>query len=254
MGPADLRITDVWAEGDHHTWVTLNDGQTRLLNLEPLCTLRTHHSLRWPQIARQPVPSPDGQHVLWPSGAALDLASIRAAPHGALPVGLDALLPQAQRYRPMLPYLKGLEPAPHAYLDVRPLDRLLPLLGLRQSEWRSIAERYQPVPAELVHARLSDLALILTSLVPAALLPSLIRQPWNHALQRCPHQPHVHTAAGCIRFGRLDLIETPLLMLLRAPAEAPQSGCVVHLRCETVQRPSASDECEGRGGSEQRGW
>lgn len=253
MNLANLRITEALAEGDHHMWVTLSDGQTRLLNLGPLRTLRSHHSLRWPRIARRPVPSPDGQYVLWPSGATLDLASICDAPHGALPVGLDALLPQARRYRPVLPYLSGLEPATHAYLDVRPLNRLMPLLGLRLSEWRSIAERYRPVPEELVHARLSDLALLLTSLVPAPLLPTLIQRPWNYALQCCPNQSCVHTAVGCIRFGRLDLIEVPLLTLLTAPAGASQSGCVVHFPCETAQRPSASDKCEGCGGCEQRG-
>ncbi len=257
MATPKLRITEVLPEGDHHVWVTLSDGYTRLLDLRSLSHLPTHQVLRLPQLVRQPVAAPDGQHVVWPNGTVLDLASVRDAPHGPLPVQLDALVLQARRYRPMQMCLKALEPAT-TYLDVRPLEILLPRLGLRYSEWRSISERYRPVPPDLVHARLSDLTLLLTSLVPDGFLPGLLQQNWNYAVYRCPHRPLLHTADGCVRFGRLDLVELPLLALLLSPGtpimRPPEAGePVLHSQRETSQRPSTPDECGGRGACGQRG-
>lgn len=210
----DPTITEVLPEGDHAAWITLNDGQTRLLDLEPLLALPSHHALRLPRLARQPRRSLDGRRVQWPGGALLDVASIHDAPDGRLPLRLLALMPEAARYRPVLALLKHAGPPTPEYLDVRPPDVLRSRLGLTMNELASILDWHRPAPPTCVLARLSDLLLLLTLVVPQSTLPLLLRQPWPHA-QRCdPTLQPPASALDCLRHGRIDLIEAPLTHLL----------------------------------------
>lgn len=258
MTQLEWRIHEVLPEGDHQLWATLSDGHTRLLDLRPLYCLPSYQALRLHALARQPALTLDGQHVVWPNGALLDITSIRKAPTGPLPVQIDALISQSRRYRPVLPVLKALDPAVHHYLDVRPVDSLLLRLGLKKTDWTFLLDRCRTVPPELLHARLSDLTLLLSSLIPDLLLPGLLRQTWPYALHRCPKHPTLHTADGCLRFGRFDLLEVPLTALLLAPGRpligpGDTAGPVIDSQRETAQRSSTSDGCEGKRASEQRG-
>lgn len=213
----ELHITEVLPEGDDAAWITLGDGLTRLVGLHPLMALPTHRALRLQRLVRRPRLTPDGMQVMWPGGATLDAASVHQAPGGPLPLALLAVVPTAQRYRPLAALLSHTDPPVPDYLDVRPEHTVRSGLGLSPGDLTSVVERHGPVPHDLMVARLSDLLLTLRQVLPGDALPALLRQPWPYARRHHPHSILLDTALGCLRFGRIDLVEAPLIHLLLPP-------------------------------------
>jgi len=207
------RITEALPEGEDRLWISLDDGFTRLIDLTPLMALASHRTLRLRRLVRCPTVSPDGQVVRWPGGAYLSVGSIQRAADGNAPFKLLAMLPFAYRYRPLTALLSHAEPNLHGYHDVRPLHTVLPVFGLYPGEFESLAQEYRPASPDLLLARLSDLSLILREWFPDQALPALLRRPWPYAIRRHPGNPLLDTALGCLRHGRIDLVENPMLLL-----------------------------------------
>lgn len=206
-------MTEVLVEpGSHQLWVTFNDGQTYRLDLQPLLAVDSHKILRLNTLFARAQVSPDGQHVLWPSGALLDLSSILKGGAGRLPVRTIAVVPARHRYRPLLPYL--LHQQPPTYLRPTPIEfvTVQRLLRLRTSELNQML-RGVPVPEELLLNRLYDLGVFLTSHFAEEHLYALMRRPWRYGEQQCPRQPLLHTMLGCLQNGRPDLIERPCMLI-----------------------------------------
>lgn len=210
----DLTITEVLPEGDACAWITLSDGLTRLVGFQTLMSRPTHLALQLRRLVRCPRRSPDGAHVLWPGGTLLDARSVLEAPNGPLPLELLALVPAAQRYRPLAALLRTCEPPPADYLDARPNHVVAARLGLKAGEMDSILSGHRPAVPELVVARLSDLSLLLSHLLPDGMVSGLLRRPWPYARQHTPQNSLLDTALDCLRAGRTDLIEAPLVHLL----------------------------------------
>lgn len=220
-------VVEALPEGSDRVWVTLNDGITRLVSLQPLLERETHRALRLDRLARRPAVAPDGTYVLWPGGAHLDALSIHRAPNGPLPVTLLAVVPATRRYRPLAALLTHLDPPP---VDPsRPQDAATAcrLLGLQPAELASLLPFYNPAPADLVAARLTDLGRLLTHLLPDANAHALLRCPWPHAIHTYPGRRLLHTALGCLRSGRADLVEAPLVTLILGVTHAPQASVPV---------------------------
>jgi len=213
-----LIITEVLPEGDDRAWITLNDGLTRLVGLRPLMDQPAHQALRLRRLTRAPRISPDGTKVVWPGGSLVDVTAVRDAPHGPLPLTLHALVPEAQRYRPLAALLRGCEPPVPDYLDVRPVHVVASRLGLKAGEMDVILAGHHPVEPEQVVPRLSDLALLLSSLVPEGMVSSILRRPWPYARRHSAPHPLLDTALGCLCAGRTDLVEAPLVHLLLPPS------------------------------------
>ena len=75
-------------------------------------------------------------------------------------------------------------------------------------------------PPELVVARLSDLSLLLSHLFPDGMVSGLLRRPWPYARQHTPQNSLLDTTLDCLRAGRTDLVEAPLVRLL-LPSPGP---------------------------------
>jgi len=209
----DLTITEVLPEGDAFAWITLSDGMTRLIDFRALMALRTHRALRLRQLIRSPRVAPDAVHIVWPDGSVVDILSVRDAPHGPLPLTLNALIHETRRYRPLVALLQACEPPLPNYLDVQPAHVIAARLGLTSREMDSILTGHQPAHPEQVVPRLSDFALLLTGLVPDGVIGGLLRRSWPYGRRHSQH-PLLDTALGCLRAGRIDLVEAPLIQLL----------------------------------------
>lgn len=217
----DLVIVEVLPEGDDRAWITLDDGLTRLVGFEALMAQPTHQTLRLHRLIRCPRVSPTGTHVVWPGGSLVDVQSIQQAPHGPLPLELHALVPEAQRYRPLTALLRTCDPPVPDYLDVRPVHVVASRLALKAGEMDIILAGHHPAESEQVVPRLSDLTLLLSSLIPEGMVGGVLRRPWPYARRHSPQDPLLDTALGCLSAGRTDLIEAPLLHLL-LPTLLPQ--------------------------------
>jgi len=210
----DLTITEALPEGDDRAWITLSDGQTRLVGFQALMALPTHRTLHLRRLSRCMHVSLDGTFVRWPGGLLLDVQSVAYAPHGPLPLEIHALLPAQHRYRPLAALLRACEPPLQDYLDVRPAHVVQARLGLKTAELDGVLTGHRPAGAEQVVARLSDLALLLAGLVPDGLIGGLLRRPWPYARRHSRPLPLLDTALECLSAGRTDLVEAPLIHLL----------------------------------------
>ncbi len=210
---SDLMVTEVLPEGDDRIWVSLSDGLTRLLSVRPLLGLHTHRVLQFPDLTRRPRVTPDGRCIRWPGGPFLDVDSVLDAPSGGLPVELLALVPFSSRFRPLQGLLLHARPKLHGYDDVRTVATVQTLLGMTASELEPVFAHHRPAPEDLVLGRLSDLALLLYTWFPDGAVRQLLRRPWPYALRQSPGNPLLETALGCLRFGRIDLVEAPLILL-----------------------------------------
>ena len=208
------RITEALPEGDDRVWVSLEDGLTRLIDLRPLMTLATHRTLRLRRLTRCPTVSPDGRFICWPGGAHISAAAVkRATSEEASFLKVLAMVPFTRRFRPLSAILRHAEPNLHGYHDVRTLQTILPVLGLKPGEFGSLISTYLPASEDLVLARLSDLSLFLKEWFPDQALPALLRRPWPYAIRKYPGSRLLDSALGCLRHGRIDLVEAPLLLL-----------------------------------------
>lgn len=220
----DLTITEVLPEGDDCAWITLNDGMTRLIGFRALMALQTHQALRLRRLIRCPRIAPDGIHIVWPDGSLVDVLSVRDAPHGPLPLELNALIRETQRYRPLAALLRACEPPLPNYLDVQPTHVIAARLSLTSREMDSILEGHRPAKVDQVAPRLSDLSLLLTGLVPDGVIGGLLRRSWPYGRRHSAQNPLLDTALGCLRAGRIDLVEAPLVQLLLPNAFVEPAG------------------------------
>lgn len=207
------RITEVLTEpGSLQVWVSLDDGQTHRVDLTGLLDLDAFQALRLPRVQMGVRIAPDAWHLRWPGGAQLDVTSITEAPAGPLPVRPVAVLPAEQRYRPLLPYLRALEPV--IYLHPNPVaERVVcDLLGLKAADLQTMLRHY-PAPTEVTLNRMYDLGAFLNDLFPRQHMHALLRRDWPYAIRSCPGQGLLHTMLGCLSYGRPDLIERPCLLL-----------------------------------------
>lgn len=218
MTVTDPVIVEVLPEGNDRAWITLDDGWTRLLGFQALMARPTHQTLRLHRLIRCPRVSPTGIHVVWPGGLLVDVQSVQQAPHGPLPLELHALVPAAQRYRPLAAPLRTCDPPVPDYLDVRPVHVVASRLALKAGEMDLILAGHHPAEPEQVVPRLSDLALLLSGLVPQGMVGGLLRRSWPYARRHSPHGPLLDTALECLCAGRTDLVEAPLLHLLLPPS------------------------------------
>lgn len=204
-------ITEVLAEpGRAQVWVTFDGGFTHRLDLRPLLTLESHRSLRLESLFSQVKRSADGQALQWPGGAYLLISDLLDR-EDRLPRTM-AIMPAAQRYRPLLPYL--VHQLPGMYLRPAPIERLAVerTLQLRRGELTSILSAL-PVPPEVLLNRLYDLGAFLTGHFDQTHLYALMRRPWRYGQQQYPNQPLLHTMLGCLQRGRPDLIERPCMLI-----------------------------------------
>lgn len=212
------RILEVCPEpGQAQLWLTFDDGLTRRVDLSALLTLESHRALRLPAVFSRARLHPDGAMLTWPGGAHLHADMVLHAPNGALPVTTMAVVPAAQRFRPLLPYLNHLQPTlfvREAPIEASVVQRFLQL----RPQDLEVALRHSSAPAEQTLNRLYDLALLLSSYFDAQNLPGLLRRPWRYAEQQCPAQSLLHTMLGCLQYGRPDLVERPCLLLATGEA------------------------------------
>ncbi|UQN10229.1 DUF2442 domain-containing protein [Deinococcus sp. QL22] len=207
------QIIEVLPEpGVPQVWVSTGDDQTHRVDLSPLLEIEAFRALQLPRVRQAVRVSPDGQHLRWPGGAQLDLPSITQAPSGALPVRPVAVMSTAQRYRPLLPYLKALDPM--IYLPPDPVEPRLvgALLGLNPGELQEVTKHYR-APQDVTLHRLCDLGTFLNDLFARPQVSALLRRAWPYGIRSCPGQPLLHTMLGCLRYGRPDLVERPCLLL-----------------------------------------
>ena len=212
-----VHLTEALPEGTHAAWLTFDDAVTRLVDLRPLAQRAGYEALGLPMLRRAFYLEGDGAYLVWPGGAylrATDLAAGRAG------VTLMARMPSHRRYRPLAALLRH-QTNLSQYLDVRPKTVLQNYLRLKPGDMKQFLHSHEPVAPDLCVARLSDLTVALQTLLPGALLPALLRQPWPylnlHSLQR-----HMgDTALNCLWSGRIDLIDTPLARLLVPDVAVP---------------------------------
>lgn len=210
---SELTITEALPEGDDRIWITLTDDQTRLIGLSPLMAVPANRALRLHRLIRCPNLSQDRRSIVWSGGVYLDIRSIELAPYGPQPLELVALLPSRHRFRPLAPLLQHSEPNIYGYLDVRPAHIVASILCVKPEELTLMVASHQPAASELSVARLSDLALFLSAWFPDSAISALLRRPWPYSIRRYPHSRLLDTAVGCLRHGRIDLVEAPLLLL-----------------------------------------
>ncbi|WP_159066092.1 hypothetical protein [Deinococcus ficus] len=248
------RITEVLPEGGCGIWVTVSDQLTRLIDVGFLCRHRGYHSLAFPGLAKTPKLSPDGRLLFWPDGTFIELGSVLEATASTAPVRLRSIFPARLRYRPLLPLLRAADPVVNGYLDVRPEAVVRTGLGMKASEWTAMLSVTSPVPSDLVIARLSDLYLLLAGLFPIQVLPSLLREKWPYAARTAGHSGLIESATDCLRFGRFNLVEVPLVRLLLNDAEGPDPGTwVLQSMGATSERPETAGSDQERDGDRQRG-
>lgn len=206
-------ITEVLVEpGSRQLWITFNGAQTHRVDLTPLLEVETHRVLQLLPCFVQAQIDPDGQHIRWPGGAQLDIASIVRAPTGPLAVRPMAVVPSVHRFRPLLPYLLYSEP--HTYMRPTPIEPVTvqQLLQLKNGELAQIL-RALPVADGVMLSRLYDLGMFLTGHFSGQHLYGLMRHPWRYSAQKHPGDPILRTMLSCLQHGRPDLIERPCMLI-----------------------------------------
>lgn len=205
------RLTEVLPEpGSHQLWVSFSDHQTLLVDLKPLLTLPPFETLKLAKLFCRARVDTQGLNIVWPGGALLSARDLLLSETGAgaLPLALLARVPEEQRYRPLLPYLRHLDLP--IYLRPGPIEAgvIEKLLHLRTGELKTSLSR-ATVPEPQMFARLYDVAVFLGEQFGSDHLQILLRRPWRHSQQLCPGQPLLDTMLGCLLHGRPDLVETP---------------------------------------------
>lgn len=180
-------------------WVTAGE-LTYLLDCAPLLASGRGAPLRLPRVWRAVSTAPDGLGLRWP-GLTLPWSE-------ALPLSVAQMLPR-ERYRPLLPYLRGHEPP----LVMAPVttSRLQTLLAVQPYQLQRAAECLQ-VDSVLAEQRLYDAGALLAEYVGYQALPSLLRRPWPVA--RRLQNPLLESMRDCLLGGRPDLVERMVTALV----------------------------------------
>ena len=199
--------------GGTQLWVTFDDQLTRRIDLQPLLTQESHRLLRLPRAAARVTVDPDGLALRWPGGANLLAESILHAPQGPQLVSPVAMLPAAQRFRPLLPYLHHFTPA--LYIRPDPIEARVvsQWLGLHPEQLDQ-ALRLVQAPNTIALGRLHDVMMVLLEHFSREHLHALLRRPWVYGQSKMPSQPLYHSILGCLTYGRPDLVEQPCMLLL----------------------------------------
>lgn len=193
-------LTEVLLEpGTPRLWVTAGE-LTSLLDCAPLLTAERGAPLRLPRVWRAVSISADGLGLHWP-GLTLPWSD-------ALPLSV-AQMPPRERYRPLLPYLRGHEPP--LVMALMTTSRLQTLLAVQPYHLQRAAECLQ-VDSALAEQRLYDAAALLAEYVGYQALPSLLNRPWPVA-RRLRH-PQMDSMRDCLLGGRPDLVERAITKLV----------------------------------------
>ena len=202
-----MTITEVLPEpGSTQLWVTFSDDRTHRLDLELLLRLPEYRALGLNRLFGRVKVSADHLALEWPGGARVGLQAILAAPVGPLPLLPVAVLPAAERYRPLLPYLRHLELPIYMHPDPIRSDTVMKVLGLKPGELET-ALRNLRAPEKQVYGRLYDAGIFLQEHFSRDHLSSLLRHSWRFGLEQSPGQPLLHSMLGCLTYGRPDLVE-----------------------------------------------
>ena len=209
-----LTITEVLPEpGSTQLWVTFSDDRTHRVDLELLLRLPEYRALGLNRLFGRVKVSADQLALEWPGGARVNSQAILATPVGWLPLLTVAALPAAERYRPLLPYLRHLDLPIYLHPDPIEASTVIKVLRLKPGELDTACRNLR-APEALVYARLYDVGVFLEEHFLGADLSRLLRRPWRFGAEQSPGQPLLHTMLGCLTYGRPDLVERVGLTLL----------------------------------------
>ena len=209
-----LTITEVLPEpGSMQLWLTFSDNRTHRLDLEPVLRLPEYRALGLHRLFGRVKVAEDGRALEWPGGARVGAPAILGASTGVLPLQLVAVMPSAERFRPLLPYLRHLDLPIYLHPDPIEAHTVVRMLSLKPGELETACRNLR-APETLVHARLYDVGTFLEEHFLGADLSRLLRRPWRFGAEQSPGQPLLHTMLGCLTYGRPDLVERVGLTLL----------------------------------------
>jgi len=165
--------------------VTFSDDRTHRLNLEPALRLPEYRALLLPRLFGRVKVAAGGHALEWPGGARVGAPAVLGASTGVLPLQLVAVLPAAERFRPLLPYLRHLELP--IYLRPDPIEgsAVMKVLGLKPGELET-ARRNLGAPEAQVYGRLYDAGISLQEHFSGDHLASLLRRPWRFGTKQSP--------------------------------------------------------------------
>ena len=193
-------ITEVLREpGSHKLWVT-RGAETWLLDLTPLTSTTQGQLLLLPRAWQSIKITSDGYGLAWP-GLTLGWTELSEC-------CVQQMTP-AERYRPLLPYLRSHEPP--LWMPPMSRERLQTLLLLRPNDLDK-AVRSLGAPTELVYQRLHDIALLLAEYVGHDALLPLLRRPWPVA--RRLNRITLVSMQDCLTGGHPHLVERALISLI----------------------------------------
>ena len=214
MTDTDLTITEVLPEpGSLQLWVTFDDDHTHRLDLEPALRLPEYRALGLKRLFGRVKVTAGGRALEWPGGARLGALAILGASTGVLPLQLVAVIPSAERFRTLLPYLRHLELPIYLRPDPIEASAVIKVLGLKPGELETACGNLR-APGAQVLGRLYDAGIFLQEHFSGEHLTTLLRRPWRFGAEQAPGQPQLHTMLGCLMYGRPDLVERPLITLM----------------------------------------
>ena len=193
-------ITEVLREpGGHKLWVT-RGAETWLLDLTAVANTVRGQLLLLPRVRQSVKITSDGHGLAWP-GLTLAWTELSEC--------CVCQMPAAERYRPLLPYLRSHEPP--LWLPPMSRERLQTFLLLRPNDLDN-AVRALGAPAELAYQRLHDIALLLAEYVGHDALLPLLRRPWPVA--RRLNRITLVSMQDCLTGGYPHLVERTLMSLI----------------------------------------
>ena len=149
-----LTITEVLPEpGSTQLWVTFSNDRTHRLDLELLLRLPEYRALSLNRLLGRVQVSEDHLALEWPGGAQVSAQAILASPGGPLPLLPMAVLPSAERYRPLLPYLRHLDLPIYLRPDPIEAHTVVKVLSLKPGELETACRNLR-APEAVVYARL----------------------------------------------------------------------------------------------------
>lgn len=193
-------ITEVLREpGGHKLWVT-RGAETWLLDLTPVANTVRGQLLLLPQAWQGVKITSNGYGLAWP-GLTLGWTELSEC--------CVCQMSAAERYRPLLPYLRMHEPP--LWRPPMTSDRLQRLLFLRPNDLDK-AVRALGAPTELAYQRLHDIALLLAEYVGHDAMLPLLRRPWPVA--RRLDKVTLVSMRDCLTGGHPHLVERALISLI----------------------------------------
>lgn len=195
-------LTEVLIEpGGYQLWVTVDGETTHLIDLSPLVDTERGKLLRLPRAWRAVGIATDRRELRWP-GLSLPWRELS-------PLTVHTV-PYAERYRPLLPYLRCHTPPLYTVAPMTPL-RLQSLLSLK-SHQLPVAATELGAPEHLVQQRLYDVGVLLQHYLSPNPTLELLRRPWPIAHRL--GSPLMSSMQDCLLRGRPDVVERVLINLI----------------------------------------